>query len=505
MVKVLIVDDERIDREGVRYLLEKHRFPVETVLAENAEEALQLLEQQRMDVLLTDICMPGLSGLDLIGQVRQLYPHMRCVIYSAYGEFEYARKAMQCDVRHYLLKPIKQEEFCQVMSDVLEDLQADRTERFREEVLQSVLVGSQKPMVFPQEYEVFYIDLSKPVFADAAFDPEGTVKGCLGHAIVVSLNEFQALCFVTPGGDLDNRLTHLCQQLTTETGAKVTIARGGPVRDTAGLLQAYSGMEAQMDGRFFSNESQVIGSPETTEDDPVDCIERVREIEQLIRRREKPRALSMISQLLDDLQQQGSFSSIYLKYICSNLVHCCTESNPNIPVEKVTEYIDSLFHCSTIYELRPKLLAIMDAEVLTREDDESSVIQQVLEMIEQEYRQDISLEQIADRVFLSPSYLSYYFKKETGKNFIKYLTVFRLEKAKELLTTTNIKVITISEMVGYLNSSYFCLLFKNYTGMTPVRYREEAAKDPDFLKKEGITPLEELPDDLEEPTDAALQ
>ena len=127
-----------------------------------------------------------------------------------------------------------------------------------------------------------------------------------------------------------------------------------------------------------------------------------------------------------------------------------------------------------IYALKDVLVGILDEAMEDGEEDKST-IRQILEIVEQEYMHDISLEQIADRVQLSPSYLSFYFKKETGRNFIKYLTVYRLEKAKELLRNTDIKVIAISEMVGYLNSSYFCLLFKNYTGMTPARYREEAA------------------------------
>jgi two-component system response regulator YesN len=240
------------------------------------------------------------------------------------------------------------------------------------------------------------------------------------------------------------------------------------------ILSVYSRMETWLNAKFFSRGSCVLEAAGGSDAAGTGYQQRLTDIVTYIDRGEKMRALAETDLLFADLEMAGSLSPMYVKYLCSNLVHHCTEVNRQLSAEEVSEYVNRLFQCANIYILRDVMLGLMD-EMLPDAEGGQSTIRRVLEIVEQEYMKDISLEQIADRVQLSPSYLSFYFKKETGRNFIKYLTMYRLEKAKELLRTTDIKVITISEMVGYLNSSYFCLLFKNYTGQTPARFREEGS------------------------------
>lgn len=105
------------------------------------------------------------------------------------------------------------------------------------------------------------------------------------------------------------------------------------------------------------------------------------------------------------------------------------------------------------------------------QDEETVAIDQALDIIHRDYMHNISLESVASDVYLSTCYLSYLFKKTTGMNFIKYLTSYRVDMAKNLLRTTKLKVGNICEMVGYSNVSYFCQIFKNHTGMTPAQFR----------------------------------
>ena len=126
-MRVLIVDDERIEREGIRYLIEEH-FKFETVEAANGKAALRVLEQTPAEILLTDIKMPFMDGLELIREARKRFPDMEIIVFSAYGEFEYARQAMQYGVDSYLLKPVDIEEFRQTVEQALKKL----AERVRE-------------------------------------------------------------------------------------------------------------------------------------------------------------------------------------------------------------------------------------------------------------------------------------------------------------------------------------------------------------------------------------
>ena len=103
---------------------------------------------------------------------------------------------------------------------------------------------------------------------------------------------------------------------------------------------------------------------------------------------------------------------------------------------------------------------------------ETLAIQKAIEIIHQNYAEDIGLESVAAQVYLSSCYFSYLFKKTTGVNFLKYLTTYRVERAKDLLRTTSLRIGEICERVGYSNRSYFCQIFRNHCGMSPVQYRE---------------------------------
>ncbi len=475
MIRMLIVDDERIDREGVAYLTRKFEFPIETCMAESVEEAMQVLDSQRVDILFTDICMPEQDGLELIRQAKEHQPGLHCVIYSAFGEFDYAKRAMQYGVRHYILKPLKLEEFRATIQAVLEDCRKSGLDRRKEQLLRLLLLGQLPEGEFDIGGHLLLADMSRPLFADSRYDLEAVIGELFGEAVWVSLNEYQAV--LVAGGEeseLEAAAQAFCRRVERDAGTVTTVVLGSRAAGPEELLAAYTQAETCLDAKFFSKDSQVIRAQGEGGGEAGDYHQRLQDVEVCIRRGEKVRALAEVERLFQELGQSGALSPLYIKYIGGNLIHYCTEVNRNLSQETVTAYVDRLFHCANIYALKDVLVGILDEAMEDGEEDKST-IRQILEIVEQEYMHDISLEQIADRVQLSPSYLSFYFKKETGRNFIKYLTVYRLEKAKELLRNTDIKVIAISEMVGYLNSSYFCLLFKNYTGMTPARYREEAA------------------------------
>lgn len=472
MIRMLIVDDERIDREGVAYLIQKYEFPIEICMADSVASAWQILKTRTIDLLFTDICMPDENGIELIRRAKESYPALECIVYSAYGEFEYAQKAMQYGVRHYILKPLKLDEFRSVMQAVVEDCREKTRNTRREQLLRLLLLGELPETPCDVAGQMLLVDLSAPRFADEPCTVETQLIQQLRPSLYVNLNEYQAVAFVDEYRESD--VTAFTETVGADADVVVTVVKGGMVNGYEDILSAYGRMDACLDAKFFSRGSRILDAAVSTDVASNRYLQRLSDIETYIGRNEKMRAIAETELLFTDLESAGSLSPMYVKYLCSNLIHLCTEVNKQLTTAEVSDYVNRLFQCPTIYALRDVMAEILD-EVLPDTEEGPSTIRRVLEIVEQEYMKDISLEQIADRVQLSPSYLSFYFKKETGRNFIKYLTVYRLEKAKELLRTTDIKVITISEMVGYLNSSYFCLLFKNYTGQTPARFREEVS------------------------------
>ena len=127
-IKILLVDDEREEREGVSWLIEKYQYPLEIMQASNGKEALQWIEKTKIDILFTDVKMPIMNGLELAKKVYETKPEIKIIIFSAYGEFSYAKQALEANAVSYLLKPIEIEEFQKVMVSVIESVQKENEE-----------------------------------------------------------------------------------------------------------------------------------------------------------------------------------------------------------------------------------------------------------------------------------------------------------------------------------------------------------------------------------------
>ena len=126
MLQILLVDDEASECRGVRFLIDKFKFPLAVSEASNGKLALEHVRKHHVDILFTDIQMPYMDGLELARQVHLLYPEIKTIIFSAYGEFEYAKKALQANVVNYLLKPIEVDEFKNVMQAVIDECMKSR-------------------------------------------------------------------------------------------------------------------------------------------------------------------------------------------------------------------------------------------------------------------------------------------------------------------------------------------------------------------------------------------
>lgn len=133
MIRILIVDDEKIERNGIKFLLKQLHMEAQIREAVNGVKALEALEEEPADILLTDIKMPFMDGLTLAENVVEKYPQTKMVIFSGYGEFEYARKAMKSGVNSYILKPVDPEEFRSTMEKVLQEIEGERLEDERKE------------------------------------------------------------------------------------------------------------------------------------------------------------------------------------------------------------------------------------------------------------------------------------------------------------------------------------------------------------------------------------
>lgn len=208
MYHLLIADDEKIEREGMCYLVHMCSLPFDVYQADNGMTALKMMQEISIDVLLTDIKMPFMDGLALIERARSMKPNLRTVILSAYGEFSYAQKAIGLRVKNYILKPIQVNHFCSVMKEIVQELDETQNEqpesRNQTPCLQAIeqvlrIIHTQYGADLSLEYLANQVNLS-PAYLSALFKNE------CGETLVKYLRDY--------------RLSEACK-LLTHTNLKI--------------------------------------------------------------------------------------------------------------------------------------------------------------------------------------------------------------------------------------------------------------------------------------------
>ncbi|REE80973.1 AraC family two component transcriptional regulator [Paenibacillus taihuensis] len=507
MYRILIVDDERIEREGIRHLIRKHNLELDIMTAENGEAALEVVRQQPVDIIITDIKMPFMDGLELSEKVSSLNPDIEMIIYSAYSDFEFARRAMRTNVTNYLLKPIQIPEFLAAIQTVIAKCQAKEEARSQASEL---LEGYNRGLVYEREKQLMdalngtysaegeevsshsfihlmLVDCGGRYFDNAEF--VALLREPIRYTYdYLSLNEHQSVFFLNSREPISKQeqlelAEAMIAQASTVYPARIGIVIGRTVNHLGQLLDVFNEMEQTLELKFFMDGNPIM----FTEDAPSEQssadeseIESIRkQVYDYIDRADVQGAQYSIEMLFSTLRSRGKLSVIYTKFICSEVMKHAYAKADKQRVEDIAVYLDQIFNINSLTELKSLVSAIIErlipAQEEAKEESASKLITSIKRLIDKDYSQDLSLESIAEHVHLTPSYLSFLFKKETGKSLVRYITQVRMEKAVELLTNTNMKIIDISETLGFSNSSYFIQIFRNFHGVSPAKYRESTS------------------------------
>lgn len=512
MYSILIVDNERIDREGIKLLIQKFNLPLHVTEADSGKQALAYLQNGEFDILLSDIKMPIMDGLELAQRARELKPQLKIVIFSAYGEFDYAKQAIHIGVAQYILKPIRMEEFLKVMDQVLSLCKEEEEARVhnemllrgykkglqyeKEKVLLDILQGNELENNQINELKLHIVE--KPAllvlfdFKDRFFDTRGAEfeqhlpAWFPAFAVLeyVNLNEYQSMVFIQLDDSLDSastdQLGEMLKHAVTDTfKSNVCIVLSNPVNSKEQIHMEYMNMEKSIESKFFYDRSVVLfssGTDKATQSNMSDAEFYIAQMDRHIELREYSEAGKMIEQFFDALQMDRKLPVTYLKFVCTSIMQKLFKSSDRHH-QLIPDMAENIYASSTLLELKSILMQIVwqYGENALAVKQGGKLITDVLDVIHKEYSNDISLEYVADKVYLSPSYLSHLFKKETGQSFMKYVTSFRFNKALDLLQNTNMKISDISREVGYNSHSYFCSIFKNYYGLSPAQFRERGS------------------------------
>ncbi|MDD2970743.1 MAG: response regulator [Lachnospiraceae bacterium] len=507
MYHILLVDDEKNERDGMKFLIEKYKLPMTVAEAQNGKVALEYVKSHHVDILFTDVKMPFMDGLELAKEVNEYDSNVVIIIFSAYSEFEYAQKACDANAVNYLLKPIELDEFEAVMKKAM-DRCAEHEQQMTE---RRALLGADKKlllyrMVSAKEFDTgmmerlrnYNIDLSGKYMLFISIETknnyfetqEEAFEGILPKYMNIhyeKINLYPNLTYLflyyarIDDGEIEKMVKRIYLDMTRLSEERISIIVGDKFTGTELIGEKLEQLE-ELREDTFSYFAGIIYSSELGVDSHSKTEEALQIRDSIMRCLEDKNLPAMREQLdiyFNRLERDRAISAFYTKYILLDIVKALYMTFDIYNENVVFTTTDKIMKSANLEEIRQVLAdALAEAEKISANIGESdgSAVAKVKKMIGNEYAKDLSLDDLAERVGLTPAYLSYIFKQETGNNLVKYLTCYRMEKAKAMLEKGDRKIIDVGKACGYMNQPYFNRLFKNMYGVTPKQYKENVGK-----------------------------
>ncbi len=525
---VLLVDDEE---EVIRVIMKKTDweglgFSV-IGYANNGARALEMVEEFQPDVVMTDIRMPYMDGLELAGRIKAEYPMTRILFFTGFDEFEYAREAVRLEVEEYLLKPVSSAGLTSVFAQLKKKIDQEIREKKNAEILQkyyleslpvmqanfysSLIEGRIREEEIPRYLSDYQITLPGPCYCCLVFHiSSGQAPEELGPVLLNASVRRQALerlgekwqveSFPYLGNivlivqmkseqeiqALTDECDRFCRYFCHIIGAVVTVGIGPVCSSLTELSGSYSGAREAVSYRVIYGVSRAInlkeivpGKAAGTDAQSDALLTALFKTIRLGSGEETVRAVDKYLRQMSFQDQSLQQYQIHLMELLSALYRFV--ANHDITSDPFSG--DMRMLCNSLLDLEPDALRkwLVDISLSFREElicarsrSTRSLVSGAKEYVHQNYQNaELSLDGICQVLGVSNSYFSTIFKKKTGKSFIAYLTDYRMEQASRLLIETDEKSYVIAKRVGYLDPNYFSYVFKKHYGLSPSRYRTE--------------------------------
>ena len=503
--RILIADDDTMVRIGLKTVInwEENGF-VLVGEAANGLEAMQLVQEKKPDIVITDIKMPGMDGIELIRQLRQQSTPPEILVLSSYDEFELVKKALKLGARDYLLKlNLNPEELLHSLRAIAaentaasplfsgddEKSRALLRQNFLWDVVSNYYMNGQQLEQSMRELEI-HLE-SRPVYCmvikvgEVYRFEEATAEEIQTLRIsVVNITEeivsdvCCGYCFSGRTGEFDVLLTAPVPAPDEAVGS--SMQPGG-----AGIKEAFWRANAAVSQRFYAPHDGVLlwrQDMEQTRQDRYSLSGVRAELSEILVSGTPEELERVFAQLKTDMQQLA-LSRSTVRAIALELLYIVQEhfERNELPIRTVLtnscRSYEELLHMETLGEVIAWLDALRQdlSDFLLRESEKggAKIVGMAQDWIAAHYREAASLQEAARAVSLNPSYFSTLLKKFTGRSYTELLMEYRIERAKELLLLTDAKVYRVGQMVGYEDKFYFSRIFKRVTGMTPVEFKNQ--------------------------------
>lgn len=532
MYTVLLVDDE----DDVTQIIKK-KVPWEELgfsvvgLANNGVKALELVEEYQPDVVMTDIRMPYMDGMELAKRIRAGYPTTKILLFTGFDEFEYAKEAIHLEVDEYILKPLNCAELTKVFRRLGEKLDAEIQEKRNVETLQKYYADS-LPLLRANFYTTliegrlakeeiaeymkdYQISFAGPyvcclvIHTSSTQVPDGMTALLVTASVEKQAQEYLAEKWKTKSfsymgntvliaelakeGDvalLTDDCDRFCRYVHRMIGAVTTVGIGKVCTSFMDLTDSYNGAREAVSYRGIYGAMRAINIREIAPGEGYRSdAEAAAELSQLFKRIRlgtENEVTEAVNRYVEQLTVRGK-SMLQHHIDIMDLIGDFYRfaANNEIADRETEKDIGQLY--SQLMDMDPEALRtwilvrsleFRNRLIVARNSSTRSFVQKAQEYVQNNYAdENISLDQICDLLGVSNSYFSTIYKKETGQSFVAYLTGYRMEQAARLLIETNEKSYIIARKVGYTDSNYFSYVFKRSFGVSPSKYRTEHTED----------------------------
>lgn len=411
MFKAILVDDEAIVLEGMQRRIDWTSLDVEVIgCANDGVEGLELIRQTKPDIIITDVNMPVMDGITMLKHIHSMNIQCETLILSGHSNFEYAQQAMQYGAASYLLKPCTEDDISCAVRDV--------ASRIRQN----------------QEAKLLIDDMMNLQEDKNSLIRSGLFLTMLQNKNIITEEVVDLLTDLLPGiRDSAFRIGLIDLNHNLNDAASDRLAKSF----NSVLTREYDGFAVQC----APNRLSFI-----VVDDNID---------------EKGFYTRMLDLIAIETEIDRERFQIFLSSL-SNTLHDIPAlyDQANTCVENRYLFSDAVLR----YEM------LEDQSLINTEQGSTS--SKILHYVNEHFNENISLQDLSEKLYLTPNYITTLFKKDTGTTFKRYLTKVRLDHAKKLLKDTNTKISDIAALVGYDNDEYFCKVFKKTTGSTPSDYRK---------------------------------
>ena len=541
MLKVFLAEDEFIIREGIKNNIDWQAHGYEFCgEASDGELAFPLIQKTRPDILITDIKMPFVDGLALSRLVKKELPETEIIILSGYEEFDYAKEAIQIGVARYLLKPINGETLLQEIDSVAEIIlgkqkEKEIREKYQKEMeenslrdqmdlFQHLVTGDCSMEELLSVADKLDLKIMAPWYGIVLLKiqsmkhdyeeysgsivvvDERIAKLAEPEHVLIFDRALEGRAFLFKADSEDELLAYqkeylgdVKEVLSSYMNLRYFGGIGTPVNRLREIPASFEDASHAFAHRYLVAESCILDSSLLMQEGAVEQedfrisavnpeqIDRTK-MQEFLRTGDLDEVVYFVDEFFGKLDGGAMKSRIFRQYITMDAYFSIVDFLKGLGLQK--DEIEAPDQDSSILQDEKSamdyIVRIMEKALVLREKKASSryedVVSEVIHYIEDNYAQEeLSLNLLASHVNFSPNHLSMIFSQQTGQTLIRYLTDYRMNRAKELLRCSSKKSSVISMEVGYKDPHYFSYLFKKTQGMTPTQYRGGRAAEGEDL------------------------